>query len=90
MGYRYIFTADDKAVVQVEFYEYDLDNLNDKAKEVLTRAKEQGTMQVLEDQECDAYVSDNGKYLMLYIDASENENNMQRREKVIELFKGME
>lgn len=83
-GYRYQFTYR-SSTVQVELYSFDLDNLSETAQKNLSSIKENGTFTVLEN-EVKAYTSDNGKYIMIYTDASSDEENVQQRDRAVELF----
>lgn len=85
-GYRYRFTLN-KSTVQVEVYQYDLDNLNEQAQTVLDDVKEKGSFTLL-DKEIPAVLSDSGKYLMIYTDSSTSEENTAQKERVLELFQG--
>lgn len=67
-------------------YEYDLDNLNNDAKQILQRVKEEGLITV-QGTTVNGVVSDNGKYLMIYINDKDNEDTTQRKEEVIKDFK---
>ena len=84
-GYRYRFVFS-SSTVQVEVYEYDLENLGKEATKVLDSVKENGTFQML-DKEVSALLSDSGKYMMIYTDANKAEQNTQQKERVEELFK---
>ncbi len=82
------------ANVTLELYEYDTENPNDKANEIISSVKETGKFVILDLPEVEAYMSDNGKYLMIYTDSSiKKENpdkeadNYLRREEIIEAFK---
>lgn len=84
-GYRYEFKYED-IIVRIELYEYDLDNLNNDAKQILQRVKEEGLITV-QGTTVDGFVSDNGKYLMVYTSNKESEEAAQRKEEVIKDFK---
>lgn len=80
--------------VTVELYSYDPNNLNDTAKGVIDSIKKDGTFSILELDPVTAYMSDNGKYMMIYTDSSidknnpdENSDNYKHREQVITDFK---
>lgn len=78
--------------ITVELYSFDTANLNDTAKEVIESVKNNGTFTILDLSPVKAYLSDNGKYMMIYSDASIDENktdsdNYIHREQVIEDFK---
>ena len=91
------FTAiriDDKDVnnITIELYEYDTQNHNATADEVIGSVKENGTFSILELPRVNAYLSDNGKYLMIYTDKGLDESktdsdNYKWREEVLEKFK---
>lgn len=88
--------------ITVELYAYDAKNLNDTAKKTIDSVKTNGVF-VIESEyqgstvklpEVTAYLSDNGKYLMIYTDASIDDkkpdtesDNYKHREQVIEDFK---
>lgn len=84
-GYRYEFKYENVRV-RIELYEYDLDNLNNDAKQILQRVKEEGLITV-QGTTVNGVVSDNGKYLMIYINDKDNEDTIQRKEEVIKDFK---
>ena len=91
------FTAiriDDKDVnnITIELYEYDTQNHNATADEVIGSVKEDGTFSIIELPRVNAYLSDNGKYLMIYTDKGLDESktdsdNYKWREEVLEKFK---
>ncbi len=81
-GVRYRFTYN-SSTVQVEFYEFDLDNLDEKGKACLDSVQEKGVITVL-DNEVPAVL--NGKYLMIYTDTSKKEENTAQKERVEKLF----
>ena len=85
-GYKYNFKYN-SSTVQIELYEYDLENLNEAAKTALDSAKSKGKIKVLE-KEIDVIISDSGKYLMVYSDKSKEEKNKTLRENTETLFKG--
>ena len=69
-GFRYLFTYAGSSL-QVEFYQFDLENLDEKAQACLDSVKAQGTFTVLDNQ-VPAVLSDNGRYLMIYTDAGDS------------------
>ena len=80
--------------VFIEFYSYDTANLNDTAKDILVSVKDNGTFSILDLPAVKAYISDNGKYLMVYTDTSINDEkpdtssqNYITRENAIKDFK---
>ena len=98
-GKKFATTYNGKQIY-VELYYYDAENLSDTAKEIIDSVKTDGTFRILPDNNGEklpavtAYLSDNGKYLMIYSDASidvekpdTNSVNYTHREQVIEDFK---
>lgn len=81
-GYRYRFKFN-SSTLQVEFYEFDLDNPDEKARECLDSVKEKGFFTLLGN---DVPASLNGRYMMIYTDASNDELNTTKRDEVLELF----
>ena len=81
-GVRYRFTYNG-STVQVELYEFDLENLDEKGKACLDSVKETGKFTVL-DNEVPAVL--NGKYLMIYTDTSKKDENTAQKERVEQLF----
>lgn len=92
-GVRYVYIVNSNTV-DLELYEYDTENLTDRAKEVLDEVKKNGRFTLFTDDETgesqtfDAILSDNGKYLMIYIDSSTDENNVAHKKALTEAFKG--
>ena len=82
-GYRYSFRFDG-STVQAEFYEFDLDNLDQKAKECLGSVESKGFFSLLGN---DVPAVLNGQYLMIYTDADTDEVNTAQKEKAEKLFK---
>ncbi|MCQ2514594.1 MAG: hypothetical protein MJ089_05865 [Ruminococcus sp.] len=90
IGYK--FTVNKS--VTIELYEYDTKNLNATAKEIINSVKEVGTFTILDLAPVKAYISNNGKYMMIYSDKSINDKkpdttsaNYALREEIIENFK---
>lgn len=67
-GYRCQFALNNKSTVQVEFYSFDPENLDEKAKACIASVKEKGFFQML-DKEVRAVLHPSEKYLMIYSDA---------------------
>ena len=86
MQYRFSYEGSNN--VTVELYEYDLDNLNDEAQAVLDSVKANGTFTVIGQEVTDAYLSDSGKYLMIYKDTQTNEQNELHKQEIVEQFQG--
>ena len=76
----------------IELYEYKTDELNATADEVIASVERDGTFSILDLPDVKAYMSDNGKFLMIYNDKGLDESktdsdNYKWREQVIEKFK---
>lgn len=84
-GHRYMFTFNNSSVT-AEFYEFDLKNLNDDAKKTIDDVKKNGEFELL-GMKTQATLSDNGKYLMIYVDNSSEDLNTTRTKDVLEAFK---
>jgi len=84
-GEKFSNTVANNESVTVELYEYDLSNLGEEANTVIASVKESGKFTLLE-KEVEAYLSDSGKYLMIYTDTKNEEENLAQKEKAIELF----
>ena len=80
-GYRYVFTVNGSQTV-VELYEYDVTALDDNAKRVTEEVKKSGAFHLFNKEGVDmdttytAYLSDSGKFMMLYTDNSSNTDNV--------------
>ena len=92
-GNKYAVTYGGKKVY-IELYAYDLKNLNDSANNVISSVKKNNKFVILDLPEVEAYLSDNGKYLMVYYDESinpdkidEKSNNYIHKQEVIKDFK---
>ena len=91
------FTAvkiDDKDVknITIELYEFNTEEKKSTADEVIASVKSNGTFSILNLPEVKAYLSDNGKFLMIYTDKGLDESktdseNYKWREEVLEKFK---
>ena len=78
----------------IELYEYDLKHLNSTADEVMASVKKDGTfVNLIGETVKNVYLSDNGKYLMIYTDntigsdTKETDANYKAREEVVKKFK---
>lgn len=92
-GKKFITAYGGKAIT-IELYEYDLKNLNDTAKTVIESVKNSGEFTILDLPPVKAYLSNNGRYIMVYTDASiddanpdKESDNYKHREEVIKNFK---
>ena len=81
-GCRYRFKYDG-GTVQAEFYEFDLENLDEKGKECVDSVREKGFFTVLGNE---AHAVLNGKYLMVYTDSDDDETNTAHSDEALELF----
>lgn len=78
----------------IELYEYDTTKLNDTAKEIVNEVKESNSFTIIEGYPVNAaYLSDNGKYLMIYNDTNidknkpdKNSNEYKVRENAVKDF----
>lgn len=78
--------------VTIELYEYDLKGDNKTRDEFIKSVKDNGSFTLYE-KEVKAYLSDNGKYLMIYTNAKIDESNKssdeyKSREAAVKAFKG--
>lgn len=80
-GYRY-----SKDLLRVELYEFDLDALTEEGKAVLESVKADGSFTIFGEKIENAYVSESGKYLMIYVDTGTSEEAVSRKEKAIAAF----
>lgn len=92
-GKKYAASYGGKAIT-IELYEYNVNNLNDTAKAVFDSVKTDGEFTILDLPSVKAYLSNNGRYIMVYTDDSiDNANpdkesdNYKHREEVIKNFK---
>ncbi len=93
-GNKYETTYNNQNVT-IELYSYDTSNLNDTAKQVIESAKSDNSFTILDlPTVTSVYLSDNGKYLMIYNDRSIDKtnpdtstDNYKHREQVIEQFR---
>lgn len=90
-GYRFTAKISDSESALVEIYEFDPNNLNDTAKNVISEVKEDGSFNMLDISDVEAELSDNEKYLMIYDDSKSTGDNpdsdhKERRDKITEIF----
>lgn len=95
-GKKYATGYGGKAIT-IELYEYDVTNLNkinDTAKTVIESVKNTGEFTILDLPSVKAYLSNNGRYIMIYTDSSiddanpdKESDNYKHREEVIKNFK---
>ncbi len=84
-GVKYSATVADSSFT-LELYEFETDNLNSTAEKTINSVKNSGSFNIL-DTPVNAVISDNNKYLLIYGDNSDNEENIQKRNFVLEEFK---
>lgn len=78
----------------IELYEYDTAKLNDTAKEIVKEVKDSNSFTIIEGYPVNAaYLSNNGKYLMIYNDTKidknkpdKNSNEYKARENAVKDF----
>ena len=87
-GVQYRFSYEGSNNVTVELYEFDLDNLSDEAQAVLNSVQQNGSFTVIGQEVTDAYLSESGKYMMIYRDTQTNEKNELHKKEIVELFQG--
>lgn len=87
-------TAYGGKAITIELYEFDVNNLNETAKNIIESVKKDGEFSFLDLPKVKAYMSDNGKYMLIYTDASiddakpdKDSDNYKHREEVIKTFK---
>lgn len=83
-GCRYSFRFGG-STIQAEFYEFDLDNLDQKGKECVDSVQTKGFFTILGNE---VHAQLNGKYLMIYVDKSREDANIAHTAQVEELFLG--
>ena len=83
-GKRYSYKVGNSDVA-IELYEYDLNALNDTARDYIAQAKD-GKLTVLDREVTGVVMSDSGKYLMIYTDGSTEEENVKRTEELKAAF----
>lgn len=84
-GYKYQFNYNNSDV-SVEIYEYELSNLNETAMRVIDSVNSKGYF-MMGKTEVQGVMSDNGKYLMIYVDSSDSKDNQNRKTEIINNFK---
>ena len=61
--------------IYIEIYAYDTANLDNTAKDVISSVKTDGKFEILDLPAVEAFLSDNGKYLMVYTDITIKKDN---------------
>ena len=82
LGHRYVSGS-----ITAEFYEYDLDNLNETANTVRDSVQKDGAFQIIGQTVPNVYLSDSGKYLMIYNNTATDEASAAKTQEAIEAFK---
>ena len=85
-GYRYRFTCG-SSTVQAEFYEFDLENLDEKAQTCISSVQMLGYFTIL-GNDVQAQLSNSGKYMMIYHDTGKAEVNSLERDWLEKCFTG--
>lgn len=75
-----------EAAITCELYSFDLENLPEKGREVLDSVKANGTFKSL-DKDISAVLSDNGKFMMIYVCSSNDEAYLNFTDRMHEKFK---
>ena len=83
-GYKYEATINGGNYI-IELYEFDTENLDSHGSSTVSAVKAEGHYTMLDNQ-INAMLSDNGKYMMSYGDVSEDEANKQRKEEIVKAF----
>ncbi len=78
-GMRYSYRVGNSDVA-IELYEYDLNALDDTARDYIAQVEKDGKLTILDREVTGAVMSDSGKYLMVYTDGSTEEENVKRTE----------
>ena len=82
----YQFSFNDSPV-QVELYEFDTENLNETAQKILQEVRENGKFTMTGIESSNAYLSDSGKYLMVYHDTNTDEEHTNQSIRAQQMFK---
>lgn len=75
-GGKFSFSYEGTAIT-CEIYEYDLDNLSEKAEETIASVKENGTFRSL-NEDVEATLSNSGKFLMIYKNSASSKDDTQK------------
>ncbi len=75
-GGKFAFTYDGVSTT-CEIYEFDLDNLTDKANETIASIKENGTFRSL-NEDVEAVLSNSGKFMMIYKNSKAEKDDTQK------------
>lgn len=86
------FTEQSMKRAKIEIYEFDTTKSSATADEVISSIKKNGSFSILELPEVNAYLSDNGKFMMIYNDSTIDENKPESdsyklREEILEKFR---
>lgn len=73
------------SVMSCELYEFDPDNLNEKAKPVIESIQKEGKFTVL-DKEVEAKLSDSGKFVMIFVSQAHEEVHQAFTDRINEKF----
>lgn len=83
-GYKYEFRYK-RAGIAVELYEYDLDNLNDKANSIINQINETGTFSI-QNINVESTMSNNGKYIMICRIDNNSSEMTERKQEITNAF----
>lgn len=79
------------AKIYVELYEFPTENLSDTASTTVANARNNGTFEIYgytsATQNTVAAVTDDGRFMMLYTDASTNESNVTNKDEAVKAVK---
>lgn len=87
-GRKYQFKFNDTTII-TEFYEFDLNNLNETAKAIIDSVKEKGTFEVL-GTSVNASITKGGKYVYIYGDTKTDDANVAQMQKAAQLIQEFE
>ncbi|MBW7572895.1 hypothetical protein [Caproiciproducens faecalis] len=85
-GAKYQFAYNGKNNVTVELYEFNTDSLSSEASAVLDEVKANSRFTIM-NQTVPAVISDSGKYIMIYKDTVDSDQNKQHQDEATKLFK---
>ena len=87
-GRKYQFNFNGTTII-TEFYEFDMNNLNETAQATIKSVKENGTFDVL-GTSVKASATKSGKYVYIYGDTKTDEANLTQMQKAIDLIQEFE
>lgn len=87
-GRKYQFNFNGTTII-TEFYEFDLNNLNETAKATINSVRENGTFDVL-GTSVNASITKGGKYVYIYGDTKTDDANVAQMQKAMNLIQEFE